>query len=133
MHKVNISKIFTANIQILLNLFEGKKIYMVGGCVRDVILGKSPKDIDFCTNLTPDEIIALIPKSSNINIIEVGKSFGVIKLIINNEEFEIATFRKDSYRNSNIQDFIEYIRKTKPYNYEERINLLLNMSKDKSS
>lgn len=95
MHKVNISKIFSPNIQILLNLFEGKKIYMVGGCVRDVILGKSPKDIDFCTNLTPDEIITLVPKSSNINIIEVGKSFGVIKLIINDEEFEIATFRKD--------------------------------------
>lgn len=73
-----------------------KELYVVGGAVRDAVLGKTPKDIDLATNATPDEVVGIFQQLSNLKILEVGKSFGVIKVIAENgDEYEIATFRSD--------------------------------------
>ena len=69
---------------------SGKKLYVVGGAVRDAILGKSPKDFDLATDAKPDEVLK-IAKDNNFSTAEVGKAFGVV--IVNGNE--IATFRKD--------------------------------------
>lgn len=69
---------------------SGKKLYVVGGAVRDAIMGISPKDFDLATDAKPDEVIA-IANRYNFPTVEVGKSFGVV--IIGGHE--IATFRKD--------------------------------------
>lgn len=69
---------------------EGKKLYIVGGAVRDAILGQSPKDFDLATDAKPDEVLNIANKHG-FKSVEVGKSFGVV--VINGEE--IATFRKD--------------------------------------
>lgn len=61
-----------------------------GGCVRDYLLNIEPHDIDIATNATPDQIEMLFEKT-----VAVGKSFGVIVVIIDGEEFEVATFRSD--------------------------------------
>ena len=67
-------------------------IFLVGGAVRDAILGSSPKDFDLATGAKPEEVIAMIKKDGTFEVgKEVGKSFGVV--IINGHE--IATFRKD--------------------------------------
>jgi len=73
----------------------GKDLYVVGGAVRDFLLGKEPKDFDLATNATPDESIEIL--SPVYKVIEVGKNFGVIKAITPDEPegYEIATFRKD--------------------------------------
>ncbi len=77
-------------------LFACKELYVVGGAVRDAYLGVSPKDIDLATNATPDEVIAILGNTMGWKILEVGKAFGVIKLITeNSDEYEIATFRSD--------------------------------------
>jgi len=68
----------------------GKKLYVVGGAVRDAILGATPKDFDLATDAKPDEVLAIATKHG-INTAEVGKSFGVV--IVGGHE--IATFRKD--------------------------------------
>ena len=83
-----IEKVFKAN---------GKKLFVVGGSIRDAILGKEPKDWDLATDALPDEVINIL-KSQNFitNIIETGKSFGVINALTANDEYEIATFRRDS-------------------------------------
>jgi putative nucleotidyltransferase with HDIG domain len=62
-----------------------------GGCVRDHLLNLEPHDIDIATDATPDQIETLFEKT-----VAVGKAFGVIVVILDGEEFEVATFRKDS-------------------------------------
>ena len=69
---------------------NGKKLYVVGGAVRDAILGKSPKDYDLATDAKPDEVLK-IAKDTGMKTVEVGKSFGVVMV----GGHEIATFRKD--------------------------------------
>ncbi len=108
---------------------EGKKLYLVGGSVRDFLKGDSPKDFDLCTDATPDEIINILSKRYKTS--EQGKSFGVVVVYTDDQPdgMEIATFRNETYRDSNIDNFILYILENKPENYEERIRLLLDMSK----
>jgi tRNA nucleotidyltransferase/poly(A) polymerase len=74
-----------------------KELYLVGGAVRDALLGKTPKDFDVATNATPDEIIDIFRARNDHMILEIGKSFGVIKLITKDTlaEYEVATFRSD--------------------------------------
>ena len=73
---------------------NGKKLYVVGGAIRDAILGKSPKDFDLATDAKPDEV-EKIAKDNGISSKPIGKAFGVVSLFINKVEYEIATFRKD--------------------------------------
>lgn len=72
-----------------------KKLYVVGGAVRDFLLGKKPKDFDLATDATPDESIEIL--SDHYKIVEVGKAFGVIKIMTEDEPegYELATFRED--------------------------------------
>lgn len=76
-------------VEVLQN--AGYQAVFAGGCVRDMLLGVEPNDIDIATSATPDQVEALFPKT-----VAVGKSFGVIRVIFNDEEFEVATFRTDS-------------------------------------
>jgi tRNA nucleotidyltransferase/poly(A) polymerase len=87
-----------SEIQDIYNAFKrsNKKLYVVGGAIRDALLGKIPKDFDLATDAKPDEVQNILNKA-NIKNIPKGESFGVISAIINNQEFEIATFRKDNY------------------------------------
>jgi poly(A) polymerase len=64
---------------------------IAGGAVRDLLLGLDPKDIDIATSATPDTVEKLFKHT-----IPVGKQFGIIVVIENGIEFEIATFRQDS-------------------------------------
>ena len=77
----NIHKLFKKN---------KKKLFVVGGAVRDAILGKNPKDFDLATDAKPDEVLA-IAKKGGLKTVEVGKQFGVVIVA----GHEIATFRKD--------------------------------------
>lgn len=69
----------------------GHEAYYVGGCVRDWLLGKAPKDWDIATSAHPEEIEALFAKT-----IAVGKAFGVMVVLSGGREFEVATFRGES-------------------------------------
>lgn len=81
-----------SDIQKIHKAFKknSKKLYVVGGAVRDAILGKSPKDYDLATDAKPDEVLK-IAKDAGMKTVEVGKSFGVVMV----GGHEIATFRKD--------------------------------------
>ncbi|NNE90798.1 MAG: CCA tRNA nucleotidyltransferase [Verrucomicrobiales bacterium] len=68
----------------------GHEALFNGGCVRDLLLGKEPKDIDIATSATPDEILELYPKANTI-----GAHFGVVLVKSGDHYFEIATFRED--------------------------------------
>lgn len=68
----------------------GHRAYLVGGCVRDLVLGLKPKDWDVATDARPDRIMDLFPNSGR-----VGAHFGVVLVRNVFEQIEVATFRSD--------------------------------------
>ena len=68
----------------------GHQAYLVGGCVRDLLLGVKPKDFDVATDARPDRIMDLFPRSGR-----VGAHFGVVLVRDIFEQVEVATFRSD--------------------------------------
>ncbi len=69
---------------------HGAKAYLVGGCVRDLLLGREPKDYDVATDARPDQILGLFPDAK-----QVGAHFGVMLVRREDTEVEIATFRSE--------------------------------------
>ena len=69
---------------------KGYAALFAGGCVRDELLGREPRDYDVATDALPDDVEALFPKT-----VAIGKAFGVIAVIDGKETVEVATFRKD--------------------------------------
>jgi len=65
---------------------HGFQAWLVGGCVRDLVLGREPKDYDIATNAQPDQVLKLFP-----NALLVGAQFGVVLV----DDVEVATFRSD--------------------------------------
>jgi poly(A) polymerase len=68
----------------------GYTAYFAGGWVRDYVMGHPSEDIDIATNASPAEIMDLFPQT-----ILVGLAFGVVIVVIEGHQFEVATFRKD--------------------------------------
>jgi tRNA nucleotidyltransferase/poly(A) polymerase len=73
---------------------NGYKLYVVGGAVRDAILGKQPKDFDLATDAVPDKVEEILA-DAGFRTLPTGKAFGVINVFTDNGEYEIATFRED--------------------------------------
>jgi poly(A) polymerase len=69
----------------------GYTAYFAGGCVRDQLLGVEAKDYDIATSATPEEVQWLFPRVSDLT----GKSFGVVRVMVGSESYEVATFRQD--------------------------------------
>jgi len=70
---------------------EGFETYLVGGAVRDLLLGRTPKDYDLSTSATPDEIVSVFGKRySRI----IGKRFRIVHVYHGSEIIEVTTFRK---------------------------------------
>ena len=72
-------------------------MHIVGGAVRDALLGKKPKDFDLATDAHPDEVVSILKAGGFDTIGEVGQQFGVViaKTPSFREGIEIATFRED--------------------------------------
>lgn len=69
---------------------SGYAAYLVGGCVRDLLLGRAPKDFDVATDAQPPRILELFPNSG-----QVGAHFGVVLVRDEGAQVEVATFRSD--------------------------------------
>ncbi len=69
---------------------EGHEAYFAGGCVRDMLLGKTPKDYDIATGAKPDDIQRVFSDT-----VPVGAEFGVILVLVDGRSFEVASFRYD--------------------------------------
>ena len=69
---------------------RGHQAYFVGGCVRDLVLGREPADYDVCTDARPERVQELFPRS-----LAVGARFGVILVVEDDVQVEVATFRSD--------------------------------------
>jgi tRNA nucleotidyltransferase/poly(A) polymerase len=69
----------------------GFAAFWVGGCVRDFLLGREPEDFDIATDAKPDQVETLFKRT-----IPVGKKFGVVVVVENQHQFQVATFRAET-------------------------------------
>ncbi len=89
-HDISSEDISPAARAIITKLLEnGFEAYIVGGAVRDLLLGSQPKDFDIATNATPDEIKAIFQRDCRI----IGRRFRLAHVYHNREMYEVATFR----------------------------------------
>lgn len=85
---------------------NGFEAYLVGGCVRDFLLGRIPNDYDITTNALPDQIIEIF---SDYHTIPTGIKHGTVTVIIKKFQIEITTYRKDStYSDNRHPDSVEF-------------------------
>jgi len=85
----------------------GFEALFVGGCVRDLIMGKEVKDFDIATNMPVDEV-----ESTFNNVVNIGQSkdFGIVCVVIDGEPFEVAHFRKEEdYSDNRHPDSVELV------------------------
>jgi len=73
---------------------SGGEIRFIGGAVRDILLNKEVTDIDLATTLTPDQVQSILD-SNKIRYFTIGKDFGTITAIANDQQIEITTLRND--------------------------------------
>ncbi len=92
---------------------NGYSAYAVGGCVRDILLGKAPFDFDITTSATPDITKSLFEKTY-----DTGIAHGTVTVVLENEHIEVTTFRADG----------KYVNNRKP----ESVTLVTDISQDLS-
>ncbi|MGL4509163.1 MAG: CCA tRNA nucleotidyltransferase, partial [Cetobacterium sp.] len=101
----------TKDIKEILNILNTHgKGYIVGGYIRDYLLGLTPKDCDFCTDIDYSKLKDIFKDYSPK---EIGKAFGIIQIVYNGKSYEIAKLRRDviftSFRNIAEVEFINDI------------------------
>jgi len=78
-------------IEIIQKLRDRRyEAYLVGGCVRDMVMGLEPADYDIATSARPEEVMKMFPRTEAI-----GAQFGVVLVIHRGHPYEVATFRSD--------------------------------------
>lgn len=95
------------NVNILLDTLQkaGYEAYIVGGCVRDILLGLVPHDFDVTTNAKPDEVKHLFDRTA-----DTGLKHGTVTVIIDGEPIEVTTFRRESeYSDSRHPESVDFV------------------------
>ena len=105
-YKFTISDMGASEVMNVLN-HAGYKAYVVGGCVRDALLGRTPHDWDICTNAKPEEIIQLFGEE---NTIPTGIKHGTVTVKCGSGQYEVTTFRTDGeYSDSRRPDSVTFV------------------------
>ena len=110
---MDVKIILPMQVQYILNTLNnnGYEAYVVGGCVRDSLLGVNPKDWDICTSAKPEEIIKVFKGNK---IIPTGLKHGTVTLVIGINQYEITTYRVDGlYSDGRHPDNVEFVSNLK--------------------
>lgn len=104
-----IASIMSDDVRDLAGLFEAEDhdIYLVGGSVRDSLLGRESGDLDFTTNARPDDIERIGTVWAHSTYL-AGKAFGTIGLVKNQRTYEITTFRSEMYRDDSRKPVVSF-------------------------
>ena len=114
MNKISDSTYIPEKIIYLASIFKsaGYDFYLVGGCVRDIVMNKKPHDYDLTTDATPEQVKALLnDEDKSIIVAPSGIKFGTVTIVFKdvNETYEITTYRCEGrYSDSRHPDSISY-------------------------
>lgn len=86
----------------------GPDVYLVGGSVRDLVLGKEPKDYDFCAPYSPDDMEVRV-RATGKRVYVAGKRFGTIGFKSNGQIVEVTTFRTERYDHKSRKPEVEFV------------------------
>ena len=88
----NMKLIIPSNAEKILHVLEknGHEAYVVGGCVRDSILGRTPDDWDITTSASPDQVKELFSRT-----VDTGLQHGTVTVLMDGEGYEVTTYRVD--------------------------------------
>ncbi len=99
---------YIRNIINVLNIYQ-YEAYVVGGAVRDALLGKEPKDYDIVTSAKPDKVIDIFEKL-NYQVIPTGLKHGTVTVLDEGNPIEITTFRVDGkYSDNRSPDTVTFV------------------------
>lgn len=101
------------NVNLIINTLteNGFEAYIVGGCVRDSILGLKPQDWDITTNALPNDILLCF---KNYKIIDTGIKHGTVAIVIGKDIYEITTYRIDGeYKDNRHPESVKFSNKLK--------------------
>ena len=76
---------------------DGKEAYVVGGCVRDLFMGRTPNDWDITTSARPEETMAVAENCGWKAVDGGGRRFGTVIIVLDGRNYEVTTFRKEFY------------------------------------
>ena len=96
------------NVKMILDKLssEGHEAVIIGGCVRDSIMGIEPHDWDIATSAQPEEIMECF---KHYNLMKAGLKHGTVTVIIDHEPYEITTYRIDGeYSDHRRPDFVDF-------------------------
>ncbi|GBD85570.1 CCA-adding enzyme [bacterium BMS3Abin02] len=82
-------------------------LYLVGGSVRDLLLGRDHSDLDFATDARPDEILEVVAGWAD-STFTVGEAFGTVGVVKRGVTHEITTFRREVYRDQSRKPRVEF-------------------------
>ena len=87
---------YPENVIKIMNIMSrhGYRAYAVGGCVRDVVMGREPSDWDMTTNASPEKMIEIFALEG-VRTIPTGLKHGTVTVLLDNETYELTTFRID--------------------------------------
>lgn len=108
MEKINI--LMPQGVKIIIDTLkgEGYKGYIVGGCVRDSLLKKHPKDWDITTDSLPEKTMEIF-KARGFRVVETGLKHGTVTIVINKIGYEVTTFRiEGDYSDNRHPDYVSY-------------------------
>ncbi|MGE3269899.1 MAG: HDIG domain-containing metalloprotein [Chloroflexota bacterium] len=102
--------IATPPVPALSGAFAGgeRELYLVGGSVRDLLLGHPPTDLDFTTDARPPEIKRLLERAHADHIFAVGERFGTIGGVFGEHIVEITTYRSEAYQAGSRKPEVEF-------------------------
>ncbi len=101
---------YPENVVKIANILaeNGNKAYAVGGCIRDVIMGRVPNDWDMTTDCSPEKMLEIFD-AAGVRTIPTGLKHGTVTLLLGDETYECTTFRIDgSYTDSRHPDKVTF-------------------------
>jgi poly(A) polymerase len=94
--KIDFPELHSEELKCLFDAFtsNGHKVFLVGGSVRNALLGRPVSDLDITVDCPPD-ISTIVLEAAGFEVIPVGFDHGTVVAILNGQSFEVTTFRKD--------------------------------------